>query len=749
LLTMRLIIFFASLLFATSRAQTAACSNSSPCDDGSFCDFQNRNDGFCLPCSSDANCFDQSGLTTEGVIACYEVCEAKQTVITMPGCSSTSKCGVCQGTCSSDDDCQDGLSCKVRAVGDSVSGCIFPGNREAGVSVQDIGQSLCYDPDAEASDERYQMEGYLVSIYSSTPCHLLEEPAGRCSGVTAPKNQLIHGCERSFCRTSDNRCFVQGLEVGTACTYCTEEGCNELDTNGVNLVTPDAEIYPGLCVDGQCVWNENAVCPEGTFAAERVSTSCGDQNFSRTWRMTKTDCPKTGSTCDDFGPSVSELRCWTSATKIDNIPFLVNYHDPNDVNAVRDGHSWGKCIIGQYEGENDAGDVVDCVMNTPGFYTYRNMDILWTVGENNNEAFTVLEIPFTQKLLAPVMHCAAGEGEACRGTIDCSMLGSQPCARTYTTCDGTAGPTASPTVPPTRDPLTPTSNPTRDPTKNPSNTPTRDPLTPTSNPTKTPTRDPTKNPSKTPTRDPLTPTKNPSNTPTHDPLTPTKNPSNTPTRDPLTPTSNPSKNPTRDPTKNPSKTPTRDPLVPTRFPSFHPTSNPTNEPTIPASHGDPIIWTFFGECYDLNKDGIYLATSHPKIDHDVYIAVYNDYMREIQIRNKNGDILLSVNNLGDVLNNWPYRFTEEVKPCPLEEYCNLFYKEFTFDAQQFRFIVQVLPHDYLDPALKDGEEGVHLDIFPRPYQAFTDHKHLYEGLYFSNPLPEILEYCPEGSQRHH
>jgi len=602
----------------------------------------------------------------QGVKACYESCEAKQTVITLPGCSSTSQCGVCQGTCVDDDDCQDTLQCKKRDVGESVSGCIFPGNREASDSVVDSGQSICYNPGASNSNDNYQYEGFVLPAFASTPCSLI--PSACTRATNNAENPRIRGCQRSSCRDSDNRCFVQGFDIGTPCTYCLGDKCEN---------DPNTTIYPGLCVDGQCVWNENAKCPDGTFAAERVSTSCGDMNFSRTWRMLGTSCPQSGSTCDDFGPAVSELYCWTSATKDDNIPFLVNYHDPNDVNEDRDGHDEGKCIIGQYErdivDENNER-VHDCVINLPGFYTYRGMDILWTTGSNTNEAFTVLEIPFTQKTLAPIMHCPVEkEGDSCRGTIDCSMLGSQPCARTYTTCDGTAGPTASPTVPPTSNP--------------------------------------------------------------------TKNPSKTPTRDPLTPTSNP--------TKNPSKTPTRDPLVPTRFPSFHPTSNPTKEPTIPASHGDPIIWTFFGECYDLNKDGIYLATSHPKIDHDVYIAVYNDYMREIQIRDKNGDILLSVNNLGDVLNNWPYRFTEEVKPCPPEEYCNLFYKEFTFDAQQFRFIVQVLPHDYLDPALKNGEEGVHLDIFPRPYQAFTDHKHVYEGLYFSNPLPEILEYCPEGSQRHH
>ena len=60
------------------------------------------------------------------------------------------------------------------------------------------------------------------------------------------------------------------------------------------------------------------------------------------------------------------------------------------------------------------------------------------------------------------------------------------------------------------------------------------------------------------------------------------------------------------------------------------------EPTTAVSHGDPIIWTFSGECYDLNKDGLYLASSHPHIDHDVTIAVTQiDFnMTSHQIENK-------------------------------------------------------------------------------------------------------------------
>merc|ERR550517_882934 len=87
-------------------------------------------------------------------------------------------------------------------------------------------------------------------------------------------------------------------------------------------------------------------------------------------------------------------------------------------------------------------------------------------------------------------------------------------------------------------------------------------------------------------------------------------------------------------------------------PNTFPDEYPVLDPITPSSHGDPIVWTFNGEMYDLDVDGHYLASSHQtKFDHEVHISVYNHYMREIQVTNKEtGDIMLSINNLGDVVN---------------------------------------------------------------------------------------------------
>jgi len=182
------------------------------------------------------------------------------------------------------------------------------------------------------------------------------------------------------------------------------------------------------------------------------------------------------------------------------------------------------------------------------------------------------------------------------------------------------------------------------------------------------------------------------------------------------------------------------------------TQAPTQSP-FATSHGDPIIWTFHDECYDLSKDGKYVASANPKYDHKVNVAVYNDYMREIEVVNKKGEILLSINVDGTYeADNYPYAFEVFEKECPAsmkQTECLDSYLSFRFDAQEFQYFVQILRHDYADPSLKEGELGYHLDIYPTPYDRFNlpGHKDMYTGFYFYNPLPEELEYCAGGSER--
>jgi len=481
-------------------------------------------------------------------------------------------------------------------------------------------------------------------------CSILEDNDQTCS-------KLASDCVTAYCRESDNACFLQGKEYGTACTTVARDETG-LDRN-----------VRGVCVDSECVFSVDAgECPDPILSAERTFLSCGNAGFSKTWRFQQgTHCMQTGSSCQDVSAQMSNLVCHTSQTANDaeHEVFQIVYVDTLGTEDETDD----MCIIGETD---------DCIIQTAGQYSYKGMDILWMGAVNNgDEVTTRFEIPYTTKNLTPKVICPSG---FCRGTVTCDMIGPEPCGRVVETCDGTYPPTTNPTL-----------DPTKEPSVEPTLPPTQDPTTSTTTTTKEPTTSPTTGPTVSPT---------------------------------LAPTVEPTLEPTNNPTSMPSDGPT---------------------PDIAASaHGDPIIWTFHGDCYDLSADGTYLASSHAWFDHNIFISVYNDFMREIQVVNRTThELMLSINNLGDIINHdYPFHFSMEVKKCELHqnEDCDFNFKEFTFDAQDFEYRVQVLPHDYLDPALKDGEAGVHLDIYPRPFNSFR--KEEYSGLYFHNPNPHALGRCP-------
>ena len=65
-------------------------------------------------------------------------------------------------------------------------------------------------------------------------------------------------------------------------------------------------------------------------------------------------------------------------------------------------------------------------------------------------------------------------------------------------------------------------------------------------------------------------------------------------------------------------------------------------------------------------------------------------MRHIEVRHRNtGDLMLSINNLGDVINNYPYRFNETWGKCEIGTEC-VFFRQFKFDAQEFEYTVLLL-----------------------------------------------------------
>lgn len=421
-------------------------------------------------------------------------------------------------------------------------------------------------------------------------------------------------CKNSFCSDEED------ADGNLRCMYNIEPNGQECLIEHPDILN-DKYMVLGKCLDGNCIvkevdLSEDLTCPPGqalTVKSERLYGPCGTRTVLQDFEFTGTACPTgTSGDCDQFGYQWEDVVCWSSSFKDEPAQFSTSYHDPDEIIGEVNNVPIGRCLVGQ---PSDLTGVDTCVMDTPGYYQFRDMNIVYQLGSNANTQVSLMTIDYQTKTFQPKLTCL---GQFCRGEINCRMTGSQPCERSYPICER------------------PTTN-----------------------------------------------------------------------------------SPTQDPTAPPS-----------------------------SSHGDPIIWTFDEECYDLSKDGLWLATSHPRYDHDVKIAVHNDYMREIQVvDNWTGEVMLAINNLGEVLNNnFPYFFSHETRECPPDmKECEFMFEEFKFDAQNFEYTVQVLLHDYLDPALKDGELGVHLDVFPKPYQAFDQYRDGYSGLYFENPLPEELEYCAGGS----
>jgi len=190
----------------------------------------------------------------------------------------------------------------------------------------------------------------------------------------------------------------------------------------------------------------------------------------------------------------------------------------------------------------------------------------------------------------------------------------------------------------------------------------------------------------------------------------------------------------------------RDTLAPTQVPTQHSDEKLENSA---SAHGDPVIHTFNGDCYDLNKDGLYVASAHPSWGHVVKLAVYNNFIREIQITNKHDDeLLFSYSNLNEVTGQWAFGLKQRTRMCQTFtwKHCEFSFPQTEFDAQVFRYYAQIHYHDYADPGLDNGLIGFHLDIYPVVYQKqkadFHAQKDNYSGVYFANPLPEQLEFCP-------
>ena len=94
------------------------------------------------------------------------------------------------------------------------------------------------------------------------------------------------------------------------------------------------------------------------------------------------------------------------------------------------------------------------------------------------------------------------------------------------------------------------------------------------------------------------------------------------------------------------------------------------------------------------EDGKYLASSHPQFDHDVYVTIYNEFIRSIEVVSKEGDLVLWISCNGEYdASKYQYAFEALDKECPANmnrNECVESYKYFRFDAQHFQYFVTIL-----------------------------------------------------------
>jgi len=596
-------------------AINAQCLSNDDCFSTEFCEFGDTTE--CVSCpSGPCNLEDMSA---ESKDACIDSCD--------------------KSICADENDCEDNEFCNYNDQGDQSGECVACSL----IDTNDANELQCL--------EDTRLKTWRSSRSCNAVCELAEmnaeprtsvaDPAFLpqlvkelegvvCDDCCAPGSEFINVCPTmhdrdayqctfSYCDNQSKKCMYDNLPDGTACT------------NGlISAGDSDFELL-GFCKRGLCLYYPQGLdsrtpesCANGYEFETRTFASCGVRGISQVFSFEGYACPSgaDGVTCDFFGHQWSDVECWASSFKDENGQFDAHFHDPNEL--MFEGDEEGRCIIGEQD---------DCVINTPGYYNFREQDIIFQIGETDLEHTTMVYIDQQTHSLSPFLKCE--DGAFCRGVLVCTYVGVPPCGtQAYATCrDVTNSPTVDPTL-------------------------------------------------------------------------------------------------GADENKEI-------------------TLSPTAEPT-PSAHGDPIIWTFNDECYDLNKDGLYVSSSHPGFDHEIKIAVYNDFMREIQVVHASGEILLAINNLGDVLNNnYPYFFVHERRQCPEHTTeCHFSFEEFRFDAQHFEYTLQIKYHDYLDQGLTEGESGIHLDIFPKPYGSFSENKALYTGIYFENPFPDELQYCPGGSRQY-
>ena len=244
------------------------CSVLNPCG---LCRGECDRDSQCAP---GLRCYDREGLenisgcTGRGRIArdyCYrdpsleEAEPSRDPELEIVGqCTAASPCGLCQGDCDSDDECEVGLICKQRGSFEQVPGCSGLGRG---------GLDYCYPQELEVAEPLFRVTQQFERASSCT----IDSPCGECQGDCNRDSDCGDGL-RCFQRSGDEP--VPGCRGASvrAVDYCFKDPSFKIPppSNDPELTYVGDCSRPGvscgLC-EGDCYEEDD--CEEGLSCFHR------------------------------------------------------------------------------------------------------------------------------------------------------------------------------------------------------------------------------------------------------------------------------------------------------------------------------------------------------------------------------------------------------------------------------------------------------------------------------------------------
>jgi len=218
-------------------------------------------------------------------------------------CSESNQCGVCEGDCDGDEDCQDGLKCFSRGEGimERVPGCNLLGI---------AGMDYCYDPNASLAQ---MFAGGTTT--TGTAVTTTQAASGGCSAEVhvCPGGGMVfrdptNSCEFEPCPNSQTKSTTSNQPASTTTandatlSYYCGYNMNQVNNNchkaiacpsGLNTDCPGLEV----CIkDTNC--DSSSTTTIVTTTADATSTSSGNETTPVTTTVVTTNVTTTTETID-------------------------------------------------------------------------------------------------------------------------------------------------------------------------------------------------------------------------------------------------------------------------------------------------------------------------------------------------------------------------------------------------------------------------------------------------------------------